>query len=177
MSVLRKVSREIDKDFKDLGVFVDDMFETMQKADGIGLAAPQIGKSLRIFVIDATPLADEDNSVADFKKEFINPKITRYYGEEIAYNEGCLSIPNIREDVRRPSKIDIEYFDREFNHYSETYEGLKARIIQHEFDHLQGTLFTDKISPIRKKLIKGKLTAIEKGKFKANYKVMAMAHA
>jgi peptide deformylase len=168
--ILRKVAKEIDKDFKDLKSLVSNMFETMYASDGVGLAAPQIGKSIRIFVIDATPMAEDDPSLDGFKKAFINPKITEQSGEPWEYAEGCLSLPKIREGVNRPSQISITYYDEDFNKYTETYEGIKARIIQHEYDHLEGILFIDRISPIRKKLLRGKLNDIIKGKVQTEYK-------
>jgi len=169
--VLRKKTLEINKDYPGLKGFIEDLFETMYVSDGLGLAAPQIGKSLRVFVLDGAPLAEDDPSLNDFKKVLINPEIIEKDGEEIAFNEGCLSIPNIREDVLRPAKIRITYYDEDFKFHDEYYEGLKARIIQHEYDHLEGILFVDLIAPIRKKLLKGKLSAISKGKFEAKYKV------
>ena len=172
--VLRKVCREISKDFEGLNEFVNNMFETMYKADGVGLAAPQVGKSIRLFVIDGAPMAEDDPSLHDFKKVFINAKITHREGEDVLFNEGCLSIPNIREDVLRPPKIHIEYYDENFNFHSEHYDGVRARIIQHEYDHTEGILFVDKISPLRRRLITGKLNALAKGKVNdVAYKVKA----
>lgn len=168
--MLRKVSAEIDKDYPGLQKLIDDMFVTMQESDGVGLAAPQIGKSIRIFVVDATPMADEDPSLAGFKKVFINPEILQETGDKWTYTEGCLSLPNIREDVERLSHIRIKYYDENFELHEEEYEGVKARIMQHEYDHLDGVLFTDKIAPLKKKLIRGKLNDIAKGKAKAAYK-------
>ena len=168
--VLRKVAKEIDQDDENLGQFIVDMFETMYDSDGIGLAAPQVGKSIRLFIIDATPLEDEEPEMKDFKKVFINPQIVEKSGDVSAFNEGCLSIPNLREEVVREPKINITYYDEEFNFYDEEYDGTLSRIIQHEYDHLDGIMFTDLVSPLKKRLIKGKLTAITKGKFEASYK-------
>lgn len=168
--VLRKVANEINKDFDNLPALIDDMFETMYVTDGVGLAAPQIGKSLRIFVIDASPYEEDDPALKDFKKVFINPVIIERNGNPWVFNEGCLSLPEIREDVERPDIVKIKYLDENFIQHEDTYDGIRARIIQHEYDHLDGILFVDRLSPIRKKLLKGKLTAISKGKFKAQYK-------
>jgi peptide deformylase len=147
------------------------MFDTMYKSDGMGLAAPQIGKSIRIIVVDATSLADEDPALKDFKKVFINPKIQILGEETIVMNEGCLSLPKIREDVSRHNKVSISYYDESWNYYEEEYEGLKARVVQHEYDHLDGVLFIDKISPLRRKLLKGKLFDITKCKVDVHYKI------
>jgi len=136
------------------------MFDTMYKSDGMGLAAPQIGKSIRIFVVDATALADEDPSLSDFKKTFINPRVELLGEESVVMNEGCLSIPKIREDVERKNRLRISYQDEEWNHHDEIFDGLKARVIQHEYDHLEGVMFVDLINPLRRKLLKGKLNDI-----------------
>ena len=168
--VLRKVAKEIDQDDENLDQFIVDMFETMYDSDGIGLAAPQVGNSIRLFIIDATPLEDEEPEMKDFKKVFINPQIVEKNGDVSAFNEGCLSIPNLREEVVREPKINITYYDEEFNFYDEEYDGTLSRIIQHEYDHLDGIMFTDLVSPLKKRLIKGKLTAITKGKIEASYK-------
>lgn len=168
--MLRKVSEEMNKDYQDLETLIEDMFETMAVSDGVGLAAPQIGKSIRLFVIDATPMAEDDASLEGFKKVFINPKIVDYSGEKWGFVEGCLSLPEIREEVFRTSKVRIEYYDENWQFHSEEYDGVKARIIQHEYDHLEGILFVDLLSPLRKKMLKGKLVNITKGKAKAAYK-------
>lgn len=168
--ILRKRAKEINKNYEGLDVLLSDMFETME-TEGVGLAAPQIGLSLRIFVIDATKMEDEDESLHDFRKVFINPVILEETGEEWLFNEGCLSIPGIREDVSRHEKIRIQYYDQDFNFHDENYEGIRARIIQHEYDHLEGILFTDKLQPLKKKLLKGKLLSISKGKVDTEYKV------
>jgi peptide deformylase len=169
--VLRKVSKEIDRDFDGLKTLVDDMFETMYRADGMGLAAPQIGKSLRMFVVDATSLKDEDASLEDFKKAFVNPEIIEEDGEDWTFNEGCLSIPQIREDVVRKKRIRVKYYDENWNSHDEYFDSVKARIIQHETDHLNGVLFTDKVTPLKKKLLKSKLRDIAKGRVEVKYPV------
>jgi peptide deformylase len=168
--MLRKVSKEIDKDYPKLDQLIEDMYETMEVSDGIGLAAPQIGKSIRLFIIDATPMAEDDPSLEGFKKVFINPKIIEETGDKWGYTEGCLSLPNIREEVNRPSNIRIQYYDKNFEFHDEKYDGIKARIMQHEYDHLDGVLFVDLLAPLKKKLLKGKLNDIAKGKSKAAYK-------
>lgn len=180
--VLRKKCEDIDKDYPGLDQLIKDMYETMYDALGVGLAAPQVGKAIRLFVIDASPFAEveegeepeytkeEMEEMNGFKKTFINARVIEEAGEEWKFNEGCLSIPRIREDVLRKPKITIEYFDEKFKKHTETYEGVIARVIQHEYDHIEGVLFTDKISAFKRKLISGKLTDISKGKFKADYK-------
>jgi peptide deformylase len=170
--VLRKISEDVDKDYPGLQQLVEDLFETMYKSEGMGLAAPQIGKSLRIFVIDGTPIAEDEPSLAGFKKVFINPHITEKSGEFKPMNEGCLSIPNIREEVNRESHIRIQYRDENWQFHDEVYEGYKSRIIQHEYDHLDGILFTDKVSPLKRRLLRNKLLAISKGKFDVIYKTI-----
>ncbi len=171
-TVLRKVAEEIDKDYPGLDQLIPDLFETMYYSEGLGLAAPQIGKSIRIFVIDGTPVAEDEPSLADFKKVFINAHITEKSGEQVLMNEGCLSIPNLREEVLREAKIRITYYDEKWEYHDEIYDGYKARVIQHEYDHLDGILFTDKVSPLRRRLLKSKLTAISKGRFESEYKTI-----
>lgn len=174
MSILRKVAPEIDKDYEGLDQLIDDMFETMVASEGVGLAAPQVGKAARLFVVDATRMEDmdEEPDLKDFKKVFINPYITEQWGDKWSFSEGCLSIPNIREDVSRPAYVKMEYYDRDWNFHEEEYEGVKARIIQHEYDHLDGRLFVDKINPLRKKLIGQKLKAISRGRVDCDYKII-----
>jgi peptide deformylase len=171
-SILRKVAVEITNDYPALNQLTEDLFETMYHSEGMGLAAPQIGKSIRIFVIDGKPVAEDEPSLADFKKVFINANISERCGELQPMNEGCLSIPGLREEVMRESHIRISYYDENWEYHNEVFDGYKARIIQHEYDHLEGILFTDKVSPLRKRLLKGKLTAISKGKFEAEYKTI-----
>ncbi len=167
--VLRKKAKNINPDYPGLEPLIHNMFETMYGASGVGLAAPQIGKSIRLFVVDASPFAEEDPSLEGFKKVFINPEILDEEGEEWAFNEGCLSIPDVREDVDRQPEIKLRYQDENFDEHEEAFKGLAARVIQHEYDHIEGVLFTDYLAPIRKTLIKGKLMNIAKGKVKTDY--------
>ena len=176
--VLRKKCKEIDKDYPELDKLIADMQETMTKAFGVGLAAPQINKAIRLFVIDASPFADDDELtdferqyLADFNRVFINAKITKEEGEEWAFNEGCLSIPNIREDVFRKDTITIEYYDENFEFKKEVLTGLAARVVQHEYDHIEGILFTDRLSSLKKRLIKKKIENISKGKVDVDYRM------
>ena len=175
--ILRKRAKEIEKDTLDIKSFVRDMFETMYAAHGIGLAAPQIGKSIRVFVVDGTTLQDEDDAegedMTDFKKTFINPLIVGEDGEEWEFEEGCLSIPNIRENVTRQEKVKIRYMDEDWNPKEEEYDGVKARIIQHEYDHLDGKMFIDYLSPLKKRMLKGRLTDISKGAVDTEYRILA----
>lgn len=180
--VLRKKCVDIDENYENLSQIIKDMYDTMYEANGVGLAAPQIGKAIRLFVIDATPFAEveegeepefseeEMKEMNGFKKTFINARILEESGDEWKFNEGCLSIPRIREDVLRKPTLTIEYLDEKFKKHTETYDGVIARVIQHEYDHIEGVLFTDKISPFKRKLISGKLADITKGKFRADYK-------
>lgn len=170
--VLRKVAEEIERDYPKLNELISDLFETMYYSEGLGLAAPQIGKSIRIFVIDGHPAAEDEPSLADFKKTFINAHIIEKSGELMPMTEGCLSIPNLREEVNRESHIRLTYYDENWEYHDEVYDGYKARIIQHEYDHLDGVMFTDKISPLRRRLLKSKLFAISKGKFEAEYRTI-----
>jgi peptide deformylase len=169
---LRKVAEEIDPDYPGLDQLIDDMFETMYASVGVGLAAPQVNKSIRLFIVDATPYAEEYPETADFKKVFINPIILEEEGEEWSFNEGCLSVPHIREDIIRKPRITIEYQDRDFNLIEEQYTGVMARIIQHEYDHIEGTIFVDKVSPLRKVLLKRKLQDISTGNIDVSYKMI-----
>lgn len=176
--VLRKVAVEIDKDYPNLKELIANMQETMYNASGVGLAAPQIGKSIRLFVIDASPFAEDEDisekdrvALKDFNKTFINAKILEEEGEEWVFNEGCLSIPDVREDVFRKPKIKIEYQDEDFTTHTEVLEGLAARVFQHEYDHIEGILFTDKLSSLKKRLIKKKLENISKGKIRSDYRM------
>ncbi|MCQ2973567.1 MAG: peptide deformylase [Bacteroidales bacterium] len=171
--VLRKKAELVSKDFPNLKELIDNMFETMKKSDGVGLAAPQIGLSLRLFVVDASPMTDDENDT--FTKNFIhaciNPEIIEFFGEKVNYNEGCLSIPGLHEDVLRFDGVKVKYYDENFQLHEETLTGPTARVFQHEFDHLEGTLFTDKVGILKRKLIKNKLANISKGKFEHTYKV------
>lgn len=172
--VLRQVAKEIDRDYPELDQLIADMFETMYESDGMGLAAPQIGKSIRLFIMDLTPLEDEEPSLKDFKKVFINAKIVEYGGEIWTMNEGCLSFPKLREDVDRKNRIRIQYYDENWKYHDQKFEGYKARVIQHEYDHINGVLFIDLISPLRKKLIKGKLNDITRCKVDVSYQIRYM---
>jgi peptide deformylase len=181
--VLRKTGVAIDKNYEGLEQLIADMFETMYKAKGVGLAAHQVGKAIRLFVVDTHPFAetDEDDEEDEFtpaqrkelqafKKVFINARMLSEEGTEWKFNEGCLSIPKIREDVNRKPEIKIEYYDEHFKKHTDTYSGVIARVIQHEYDHIEGKLFTDKISPFKRKMISGKLNDIASGKTGADYK-------
>ncbi|WP_459209616.1 peptide deformylase [Aquimarina rhabdastrellae] len=176
--VLRKKAKDITKDYPNFTELLDNMFETMYNAHGVGLAAPQIGLLIRLFIVDAEPFAEDDEISEEeaavlktLKKPFINPEIIEETGEEWAFNEGCLSIPDIREDVFRKETIKIRYYDINFNEHVETYSGLAARVIQHEYDHIEGILFTDKLSSLKKRLIKGKLNNISSGKIRVDYRM------
>jgi len=172
MPVLRKRARPIDQSYENLDQLIRDMYETMYAAEGVGLAAPQIGISVRLLVIDTAPFEDEsDPTLKDFKKVFINPEIIEEEGEEWITSEGCLSIPGIREDVSRKPVIRIQYYNEHFEFFDERYDGAKARVIQHELDHLNGVLFTDRVSPMRKRLLKPRLKAISKGETEIKYKI------
>jgi peptide deformylase len=169
--VLRKRAEDFLPGEEGIKQLIDDMFETMYKAEGIGLAGPQIGLSKRIFVIDATPLAEDLPELANFKKIFINARIVERDGDKISDNEGCLSLPGISEAVGRQSRVRIQYVDSDFKEYDEVYEGWAARIIQHEYDHIDGILFVDLLAPLKKRLLKAKLNAISKGKVEVKYRV------
>jgi peptide deformylase len=169
--VLRQKAKDIEKG-TDLTQLIEDMYETMNAASGIGLAAPQIGKGIRLFVVDGSAL-DEEEGMEDFKKVFVNPQILDEQGDPWEFEEGCLSIPNIREKVKRKEEVHIRYYDAEWNLHEETFDGMKARIIQHEYDHIEGKLFVDYLTPLKKKLLKGKLTDISKGKVDTEYRILA----
>ncbi|MDC6367454.1 MULTISPECIES: peptide deformylase [Flavobacteriaceae] len=176
--VLRKIAKDINQDYPKLDELIANMWDTMYNAHGVGLAAPQVGLPIRLFLVDTTPFADdeelgkeEQEALSGFKKVFINAKIEEETGEEWNFNEGCLSIPDIREDVKRKPEITITYLDENFNSHTETYDGLLARVIQHEYDHIQGILFTDKLSSLKKRLLKTRLEKISKGKINVDYKM------
>jgi len=169
--LLRKKAKAIDKNYPNLSNIIENMWETMYHSDGVGLAAPQIDLSIRLFIVDASPAADEDPELANFKKVFINPEILNRAGEEWVMNEGCLSLPEIREEVKRPDEVTIRYMDENFEEHTETYKGYAGRVIQHEYDHLEGILFIDHLSPLRKRLLKGKLSNIAKGKVHPHYRI------
>ncbi len=174
--VLKKVAAEIDSTYPDLDTIIMNMFDTMYNAKGVGLAAPQIGKSIRLFIVDATPFSvdpenEEEAALEGFKRIFINPTIFDEKGKLWAFNEGCLSIPKIREDVMRKHELKIKYVDENFKAQTESFKGLAARIIQHEYDHIEGKLFTDRINPIRKRLLQRKLNDISRGNIEVDYKM------
>ncbi len=169
--VLKKVAVDITKDYEGLTEVIENMWETMYAANGIGLAAPQIGKSIRLFVVDATAFEDDEPELADFKKVFINARIIEEDGEKWPFNEGCLSIPKIREDISRHEEIVIEYLDENFKMHKDTFSGMAARVIQHEYDHIDGILFVDHLSPLRKRLLSGKLNDITKGNVDVDYRM------
>ena len=178
--VLKKQAEDIERGHPDLQEFIENMFDTMYGASGVGLAAPQVGRSIRLFIVDASPFAepDEDGNVdpgsvglEDFKKVFINPEIVEEVGDEWAFEEGCLSIPTIREEVMRMPALRIKYLNEKFEAQDEEFDGIAARIIQHEFDHLEGVLFTDHLNPLRRRLLKRKLSDIAKGVVEVKYKM------
>ena len=176
-AVLRKRCQEIDKDYPEPSELIANMFETMDSAHGIGLAAPQVGLDIRLFVVDLSPLAEDEDyadiadELKDFKKVLINAQILEESGEEWKFNEGCLSIPDVREDVKRKETIVIEYYDENFVKHTDTFSDMRARVIQHEYDHIEGILFTDHLSSLKKKLVKGKLMKISNGDVAVNYKM------
>jgi len=176
--VLRKIGDPITAEYPNLVDLIANMKETMKKSFGVGLAAPQIGKAIRLFIVDTSPFAEDDDMeekerifLQNFKKVFINAQILNEDGKEWAFNEGCLSIPDIRENVIRKEKVTIQYDDENFEEHTETFSGLAARVIQHEYDHIEGILFTDKLSSLKKRLLKKKLENISKGKIKVDYKM------
>lgn len=170
--VLRKVAKDIDpENYPNLKELIENMYETMYNAEGVGLAGPQVGLEDRIFVVDLSPLADDDHpEFNDFRKVFINAQIVERTGDIEVIDEGCLSIPDIHEKVPRESEIRIKYLDENLEPHDEVYKGFMARVIQHEYDHIEGILFIDKISPLRKRMIRGKLSNMEKGKVRCDYK-------
>ena len=170
--VLRKIAEDIDPDYPGLEQLISDMFETMHSAEGVGLAGPQVGKLIRLFLVDARVYGEDYEDLKDFKKVFINAQILEEWGDEVLETEGCLSIPKIHEDVYRSDFIRIKYVDENFIEQEVVFEGMAARIIQHEYDHLDGILFPDKLSPLKKRLIKGKLKDIANGKVNVNYKMI-----
>jgi peptide deformylase len=178
--VLRKVAGDITKDYPQLDKFIEDMWETMYYSNGVGLAAPQVNKDIRVFVIDTEQIFEhlEDDEKGKYpdepgvKKVFINPHIREVEGAEWSYNEGCLSIPKIREDIMRPETVVMEYLDENFQPHSDRFNGITARVIQHEYDHLEGKLFIDYLKPLKRKMLQGKLNDISKGKIKVDYKML-----
>ena len=176
--VLKKRTSPITVEYPNIKSIIPNMYDTMYAANGVGLAAPQIGLSIRLFLVDTNPFSDDDslsasdrNKLKNFKKTFINPEIIEESGKEWSFNEGCLSIPGIREDVIRKNQIKIRFQDENFVEKTENFEGLIARVIQHEYDHIEGVLFTDKVSNFKRRLIKSKLASISKGKVFTDYKM------
>ncbi|NNE77302.1 MAG: peptide deformylase [Pricia sp.] len=176
--VLRKKGKEIPEDFPKLKELLENMWETMYNANGVGLAAPQVGVPIRLFIVDTTPFADDEElspeerkQLDGFKRAFINAKMEEEKGDEWPFNEGCLSIPDVREDVKRKDTITLTYVDENFKEHKETFEGLVARVIQHEYDHIEGILFTDKLSTLKKRILKSKLNNISKGKIEVDYRM------
>lgn len=177
--VLKQKAKEITKDYPKLKELIANMYETMYGASGVGLAAPQIGLPIRLFLVDATPFGDDEEELGKdacdflktFKHTFINPVIIEESGEEWAFNEGCLSIPDVREDVFRKPNIKVEYYDEDFNKQTMELDGLAARVFQHEYDHIEGVLFTDHLSVLKRRLIKSKLINITKGKVNVDYRM------
>ncbi|NME70818.1 peptide deformylase [Flammeovirga aprica] len=170
--VLRKVAKDFsEEELKEVGTLVSDMFDTMEGAHGVGLAGPQIGKAKRIFVIDSNLMIDEESEEKGYRGAFINAEIIEEWGDEFTMEEGCLSIPGINGDVTRPSSLKIKYIDEELNEREEEFSGMTARVIQHEYDHIEGILFTDYLTPIKKRLIKNKLNNISKGKAQHSYRM------
>ncbi len=168
--VLRGETKNVERGFVDLNELIENMFQTMYQAEGVGLAAPQVGLSLRLFVVDGSPAVhDDEPELKEFKKVFINPEILEVAEEEVVMEEGCLSLPNIHENVSRPETVLIHYLDEHWEEHTETFSGFRARIIQHEYDHLEGHLFVDHISPLKKRLLKSKLMSIATGKTKTGY--------
>jgi peptide deformylase len=180
-AILRKVSEPIKADYADLSTLISDMWETMYESNGVGLAAPQINKNIRLFVVDSAQIfanaEPEDEKFSDapgIKKVFINAQIIETTGTDWVYNEGCLSIPKIREDVMRPQTVTLSFMDENFNSHTETYTGMTARVILHEYDHIEGKLFIDYIKPLRRKMLQGKLNDIHKGKVRVDYKMIQL---
>lgn len=171
LPVLRKVGEEIDKDYPDLEKLIQDMWDTMYYAQGVGLAAPQIGKSIRLFIVDTIQVMDEGKEEQGIKQVFINAEMIGETGEEWSYEEGCLSIPDVRGDVERKPTIKIRYQDENFEPHETEFTGMNARVIQHEYDHIEGILFTERLKPIRKRLLKKRLENIKKGNIKIEYKM------
>jgi len=170
--ILRKRAQEITPEYPALNALIENMFETMYKAEGVGLAAPQVNKSVRLIVVDATPFEEDEPELKDFKKAFINPEILTFEGDEEVFNEGCLSLPGMNEDVSRQPEIRLRYQDENFETREETYSGILARIIQHEYDHIDGILYVDRLPALKKMLLKGKLRDISEGKVDVEYRMI-----
>ncbi len=170
--LLRRKAGPVEEGMEGLDTLIADMWDTMYKIDGVGLAAPQIGKSLRIFVIDASPYAEEDPALVDFKQVFINAEILDYSGDPYPFQEGCLSVPGIHEEVVRPAEVTIRYQDETFQTFEQHFSGVAARVIQHEYDHLEGKLFIDKLNPLKRRLLASQIDRIGKGKSDVAYRVV-----
>lgn len=169
---LKKIAEDISPDYPQLKELIANMFETMYASSGVGLAAPQVNKSIRLVVIDADIYSEDYPEAKGFKKVFINPHVLELSGEPWIFNEGCLSVPEIREDIERPSDVKVRYLDEQFQEHTEVFSGVLGRVFQHEYDHLEGTLFVDRVSPIRKVLLKRRLTDISKGNIRTSYKMI-----
>ena len=169
--VLRKAAEDIDANYPELKQLVENMYETNERADGVGLAAPQIGLPIRVVIVDLRPLAEDMPEYADFKRAYINGYIVEEEGETILMDEGCLSLPGIHEKVPRAERVRVQYVDENFVEHDEWVDGFLARVLQHEFDHLEGKVFTDRISPLRRQMNKGKFNALLTGKVRCDYKV------
>lgn len=167
---LRRPSEPLTPEYPELKKLIEDMFLTLSEASGVGLAAPQIGRNIRLFIVDCTPWGDEDPQCRDYRRAFINPEIYAASEETAFFSEGCLSLPGLYEDVRRPVTIRMRYLDEDFVEHDEAFDGLRARVIQHEYDHLDGKVFVDRLSPLRRNLLKGKLLNFAKGKYRCSYK-------
>ena len=169
--VLKKVAEPIDQDYPDLAQLIADMWETMEEANGVGLAAPQIGRSIRLFVVDSGPMQAEGEEDQGIRRVFINAEILDEAGDDCSYSEGCLSIPDISGDVDRPEEVTLRYLDEDFNEQTETFRGMNARVIQHEYDDIDGILFTELLSPLKKRMVKRKLEKIRKGEIEQRYRM------
>ena len=169
-AVLRKVCEPVSSDYPNLKELVENMYETMYNASGVGLAAPQVGLSIRLLVIDLAPYKEDDTELGGFKVTMINPQLLEVSEETVTSEEGCLSVPDIHENVPRAVKIKIRYLDEDFNEHTEVFEDFKARVVQHEYDHIEGKIFTDRVSPLRRQLLKSKLASMTKGKFSCSYR-------
>ena len=170
--VLKKIAEEIEPDYPGLQQLIADMFETMYHSEGVGLAAPQINKSIRLFVIDAEPFVETYPEAKGFKKVFINPEIVEVSEEKWTFREGCLSLPDMNEDVERPAKVTVNYLDENFVEHEEEFDGICARVFQHEFDHLEGKVYVDRVAPMRKMMLKNKLRNISEGNVYVDYKMI-----
>jgi peptide deformylase len=169
---LKAVAQPITADYPELDTLIKDMWETLAHSEGVGLAAPQVNKSIQLFLVDGNPFYPDYPAAKDFKQVFINAEILEFFGDEVPFREGCLSLPGMYEDVMRPDKIRIKYLDENFQEHEEVFEGIRARIIQHEYEHLQGHVFVDNVAPLRKTLLQGKLRAISEGKCDVDYRMI-----